>query len=61
MKEYIVEYGVDDICELGKIVGRPNCTSCPHCEKISNNFLIVGPKGSYESIKITCNYERKKD
>ena len=61
MKEYIVEYGVDDICELNKIIGRPNCTNCPHCEKISNVFLMVGPKGSYETISITCSYEREKD
>ena len=61
MKEYIVEYGVDDICELGNIIGRPSCTKCPCCKSISDLFLMVGPKGSYETIKITCSYEREKN
>ena len=61
MKKYIVEYGVDDVCELGKIVGRPNCTNCPHCKQISTPFRMITDKGSYETIEITCNYEREKD
>lgn len=59
MKEYTVEYGIDDVCELGNIIGRPNCIKCPHLNKIKNNIFVVGPKGSYESMTIVCNYEGK--
>lgn len=59
MRQYTIEPGIDDICDLGKVVCLESCSNCEYCNKISNEYhtpfgiITVG-----NTTTIQCNYEK---